>query len=430
MSERVSTDAPSHPIRLVLTDDLRRSRVTVFFRFLLALPHLLWLGLWSTVAFVIAFINWIATLVKGRSPSGLHDFLAGYLRYATQIEAYLLLAANPYPAFFVGSAKPYPVDLQIDPPAPQRRWKTLIRLVLALPALVLAGAFVGGPIAWAVFRGVGMAGTAAFLVWFAALVRGQAPRGLRDVTAWSIGYGAQAGGYLFLLTDRYPYTGPETHLDDAEAVDRDERRPILENTDDLRRSRVTVFFRLPLAVPHIVWLLLWTVVALFAAVANWIAALVIGRSPRPLARFLAAWVRYAVHVESFLYLAGNPFPGFVGKRGSYPLDLELDPFARQHRLITLFRLFLAVPALLLAGAIGSVALIAAVFAWFVALIRGRMPAGLQKAIAYSIGYTGQLRAYGLVLTDRYPHASPMAVLAGLQAAQLTLPVAQPEALNS
>ncbi len=37
----------SHPVRLVVTDDLRRSRLTVFFRWLLAIPHLLWLGLWS-----------------------------------------------------------------------------------------------------------------------------------------------------------------------------------------------------------------------------------------------------------------------------------------------------------------------------------------------------------------------------------------------
>jgi hypothetical protein len=29
-----------HPIRLVVSDDLRRSRLTVFFRALLALPHM------------------------------------------------------------------------------------------------------------------------------------------------------------------------------------------------------------------------------------------------------------------------------------------------------------------------------------------------------------------------------------------------------
>ena len=35
------------PIRLIVTDDLQRSRLTVFFRLLLALPHLFWLYLWG-----------------------------------------------------------------------------------------------------------------------------------------------------------------------------------------------------------------------------------------------------------------------------------------------------------------------------------------------------------------------------------------------
>ena len=33
---------PEHPVRLVLADDLRRSRLTVCFRLLLALPHFVW----------------------------------------------------------------------------------------------------------------------------------------------------------------------------------------------------------------------------------------------------------------------------------------------------------------------------------------------------------------------------------------------------
>jgi Domain of unknown function (DUF4389) len=405
------TAEPSvHPIRLVVTDDLRRSRLTVFFRWLLAIPHLLWLSLWSTIAFVIVVINWFATLIKGRSPEGLHDFLAGYLRYATQIEAYLLLTANPYPAFFVGTARPYPVDLEIESPERQNRWKTLFRLVLAWPALLLAGVLFGGPISWG-FRGLGLAATAAFLVWFAALVKGMAPRGLRDVAAWGIGYSAQTAAYLFLLTDRYPNTDPLAHTGAVDAADV-ERLPRLTNDDDLRRSRVTVLFRLPLAFPHIVWLIGWTLIALLASIANWVSALAIGRSPRALARFLAAYVRYTVHVWSFLFLIGNPFPGFLGRSGSYPVDVHIDPFERQNRWKTLFRLLLWIPAALVAGAAGVVLYAAGFLGWFVSLVLGRMPSGLQRAGAYAIGYTAQESAYWFVLTDRYPHASPAAVFTG------------------
>ena len=318
--------APTHPIRLVVADDLERSRLTVFFRLLLAIPHLFVLVLWSTVAFVVAVINWFATLVKGQSPQGLHDFLANYLRYATQVEAYLLLAGNPFPPFFVGSRMTgYPIDLEVAAPAPQNRWKTLFRLFLALPAVLLAAVFLGGPIAWMSIEGGGVAGVAAILLWFSILARGRASRGLRDIAAWSVGYGAQVGAYLFLLTDRYPSTGPKAHLAGLEAPEVSERVPELVNNDDYRRSRLTVLLRLPLAFPHIVWLILWTIAAVLASIANWFSALAIGRSPRPLARFLAAYIRYATHVMAFLYVAGNPFPGFVGAAGSYPLDVRIDP---------------------------------------------------------------------------------------------------------
>ena len=46
MSEQLPAAAPdapaSHPIHLVVTDDLSRNRLTVFFRAILVIPHLIW----------------------------------------------------------------------------------------------------------------------------------------------------------------------------------------------------------------------------------------------------------------------------------------------------------------------------------------------------------------------------------------------------
>src|SRR5437016_4167895 len=88
-----------HPIRLVVNDDRRRNRLTVLFRVILVIPHLIWLAIWSIGAFVAAVLNWFATLATARSPDGLHNFLALYVKYATHVYAYLLLAAGPYPPF-------------------------------------------------------------------------------------------------------------------------------------------------------------------------------------------------------------------------------------------------------------------------------------------------------------------------------------------
>jgi hypothetical protein len=178
-------------------------------------------------------------------------------------------------------------------------------------------------------------------------------------------------------------------------------------TDDLGRSRLTVLFRLLLAIPHLAWLLLWSIATFFAAIAAWLAALVAGRVPQALHRFLAAYVRYAVHVQAYLYVVGRRFPGFTGQPGSYGIDLEIDPEERQSRWLTLFRLFLAFPALLLASALGGVAFVVGFLGWWHALARGYVPEGLRNLGAACIRYQEQTSAYLLLLTDRYPYAAPV-----------------------
>ncbi len=177
--------------------------------------------------------------------------------------------------------------------------------------------------------------------------------------------------------------------------------------DDLRRSRVTVFFRLLIAIPHLVWWYLWNIVALVVAVLTWVCTLVIGRPPRPFHRFLGAFIRYQTHVWAFVTLVGNPFPGFVGARGSFPVDLvtPVEP-ERQNRLGVFFRIVLALPALVLDRVLSYVLLVVAIFAWFAALVRGRMPDGFRDLGAYVLRYTGQAHGYVFLQTARYPHSSP------------------------
>jgi hypothetical protein len=411
-------DPAQRPIRLVVADDLGRSRLTVFFRLLLALPVLLWVTLWGIAAFVVGFVNWLAVLIEGRVPEILHDFVAGYVRYATQVSAYVFLAANPYPWF--RGQDGYPVDLEVDPPERQSRWTGLFRLLLAVPALVLA-AVLGGGIssgsssastsaqdneyaAWSGFSAAGVTAVAAFLAWFFILARGRAPRGLRDLVAYAVGYAAQALGYLLLLTGRYPSSDPALAEEYAELPDHEVRMVV---ADDLGRSRLTVLFRLLLAIPHLVWLTLWSIATFFVAIAAWFAALVTGSVPDALHRFLAAYIRYAVHVQAYVYVVGRRFPGFTGRPGSYGIDLEIAPRHRQSRWVTLFRLFLAIPALLLAGALAGVLFVAGVLGWWYALATGRMPEGLRNLGAACIRYQEQASAYLLLLTDRYPYGAPV-----------------------
>jgi hypothetical protein len=408
-----------HPVQVVVNDDLHRSRLTVFFRLLLAIPHVIWFVIWSLFAFLISIINWVITLVRGRSAESLHDFYCSYIRYATHLYAYLFLAANPYPGF---TGKPgYPIDVELPPLERQSRWKTLFRLVLALPALVLSSVFVGAPGGggnsgrgsstgsefeqndWSNYTVGGVAFVVAFLAWFVCLVRGQMALGFRDLVAYALRYNAQTLAYLLFVTDRYPNSDPGEPPASPPPTEPAVR---IRVEDDLRRSRLTVFFRFLLFLPHLVWFVLWSIAFFFAVVFGWFAALVLGRLPGPLHRFIGAYVRYAAHLSAYLFLIANPFPGFTGTPGIYPVDIEIDPPERQSRWKIFFRFFLAIPALFVSGALGGAVLLVGFFGWFVSLALGRMPEGLRNLGAFELRYSSQVYAYLYLLTDRYPFSGP------------------------
>jgi Domain of unknown function (DUF4389) len=402
---------PGGPLRTVSHDDLGRNRLTVGFRLILGIPHLLWTTVWGFGMLLLVPVLWVATLVKGRPPDGLHEAFAMYVRYVLHVYAYMTIAADPYPGF-LGRPRSYPIDVEIPPPADHNRWTVGFRLLLALPALALAAAFAGAGGSATTSPGsneiqnaslnVGVATSVAVLAWFTSVVRGRMAPGLRDLLVWALGYAAQAYGYLLLLTPRYPNSDPAV----APVGPLPEHPLRLRVDDDRRRNRLTVAFRLILAVPHFVWIALWSIAVFFAAIGTWLWTLAAGRPPAPLQRFLAAYVRYAVHFTAFVYLAAGPFPGFTGTPG-YPVEVDVPSEPEpQPRLVTLFRLLLAFPAFVVSSGVGTVLLLAAIGGWFAALATGRMPQGLRNAIAFGTRYSAQTYAYMLLLTARYPYAGP------------------------
>ena len=96
---------------------------------------------------------------------------------------------------------------------------------------------------------------------------------------------------------------------------------------------------------------------------------------------------------AFVFLVANPFPGFTGTPGSYPVDLEIPPPERQNRWKTLFRLFLAIPAHLLLSALFGVLFVAAFLGWFVGVALGRMPEQLRNVGAYCLALLGADRRF-------------------------------------
>ena len=207
-----------------------------------------------------------------------------------------------------------------------------------------------------------------------------------------------------LLTGRYPSSDPALAVPFAELPEHPVRAVV---TDDFDRPRLTVVFRFLLAIPHLIWLTLWSVAAVLAVIAGWFATLFTGRLPATIHRFLAAYLRYSTHVIAYLYILGRKFPGFTGRAGSYEVDLEIETPAAQSRWKTFFRLFLAIPALLLASALGGVAFVVAFLGWWYAIAKGQMPEGLRNLGVACLRYSAQTYAYLMLLTDRYPYGAPV-----------------------
>jgi hypothetical protein len=180
----------THPVRFVVTDDLRRSRLTVLLRVVLAIPHLVWATVWSyALVFLIPF-QWLWAVFAGRLEDDVHAFLGRFVRYHVHLYAYLLLLANPWPRFH---GRPgYPVDVELDAAVPQSRAGVFFRLVLVLPAFVFAS----------VLQVVLY--TIAFVAWFTSLALGRLPEGMQELGAYCLRYQTQTLAYVLLLTSAYP----------------------------------------------------------------------------------------------------------------------------------------------------------------------------------------------------------------------------------
>jgi hypothetical protein len=76
-----------------------RNRLTVFFRVLLVIPHLIALVVLGIGAFVCIVIGFFAVLITGAWPEGLRGYIVKVLRWGTRFQAYCYLLTDEYPPF-------------------------------------------------------------------------------------------------------------------------------------------------------------------------------------------------------------------------------------------------------------------------------------------------------------------------------------------
>lgn len=188
----------------------------------------------------------------------------------------------------------------------------------------------------------------------------------------------------------------------AEPLFADHRGPVdVGFASPTRQSRMTVAFRVLLALPHVVVLWELALVGVPLLVVGWLAALVLGRLPRWIARYQAGVIAYSTRVHAYAYLLADRFPPFGFSADEYSIAVKIGA-SRLSRLKILFRWLLMIPAAVVAGIAAMGLLVLSPVIWLVTLVLGRMPQPLFTAVAGVIRYQARYGAYVSLVTDEYP----------------------------
>ena len=167
----------------------RLSRLLIFVKWLLIIPHLLVLWAIAIGFAVVTFIAWFAILFTGKYPRGMWDFSMLFLRWSQNVGAYFLLMRDEYPPF---AAEPYPVHFDLEYPERLSRLLIFVKWLLVIPHLFIL-----------YFLNLA-AGVVVFIAWFAILITGRYPRGMFEFVEGVIRWGLRVNVYNYLMTDVYP----------------------------------------------------------------------------------------------------------------------------------------------------------------------------------------------------------------------------------
>jgi Domain of unknown function (DUF4389) len=177
---------------------------------------------------------------------------------------------------------------------------------------------------------------------------------------------------------------------------------VVEFPGPVPQRRLTILARLLLAIPQL--FALWTlgVAAEAVVVVGWFGALFTGRLPDFAAEYLSGYLRWQTRVYGYLLLLTGQYPPFSLEDNDYPVRLRVRP-GRLNRLAVLFRLVLAIPAMVVTGVLWfGLSLPTLFIIWLIVLFTGTMPGTIHQALAATARYFVRFAGYMLLLTGEYP----------------------------
>ena len=168
------------------------------------------------------------------------------------------------------------------------------------------------------------------------------------------------------------------------------------------QSRLTVAFRIFMAIPQLIVLWLLGIAAIVITIIGWFGALFTGRLPVFAADFLTGYLRWLSRVYAYNYLLTDVYPPFTLDDADYPVRLAVMP-GPLNRLAVLFRFFLLIPCWIVQAVVTYGALTIFLFVtWLIVLVAGQMPDAIYQALAAVLRYQVRTLGFAMMLTSAYP----------------------------
>lgn len=191
------------------------------------------------------------------------------------------------------------------------------------------------------------------------------------------------------------------------------------------RNRLTTFFRLILAIPHIILVGgagiglaggssrndstatsfgeggLLGAVAGFLSIISWFTIVFAGIHIVGIRQFCGFYLRWRTRASAYLMLLEDSYPPFGD--APYPTAVDIiDPPGPRDRLTVFFRLILVFPHFIVLFFIFIAWSLTTILAWFVILFTAAYPRGMYDFSVGVLRWMTRVEAYLLLLVDEYP----------------------------
>jgi hypothetical protein len=177
----------------------KRNRATTFFRPILIIPILIFVGTFSSsnsgamsISFTLAVPVLLALVFRNIYPSYIYGFNQSFMELQNRIAIYALYLTDDFPS--IEKSKNVTITLpEVKGGKALNRWLPLVKWFLAIPLYVVG-------IVYLLVTGI-----YTVIAWFNILFTGKYPKFAIDFVVGTIQYWNRVSGYAFILvTDEYP----------------------------------------------------------------------------------------------------------------------------------------------------------------------------------------------------------------------------------